>query len=64
MAASPLRLSRTPGQVRGAGPLYGAHTKDVLREWLGFGGDTVEDLAAAGVVETAGGPDIEQYLRA
>lgn len=64
MAASPLRLSRTPGQVRGAGPLYGAHTKDVLREWLGFGGDAVEDLAAAGVVETAGGPDIEQYLRA
>lgn len=64
MAASPLRLSRTPAQVRGAGPLYGAHTKDVLREWLGLGGDAVEELVAAGVVETEGGPDIEQYLRA
>ena len=64
MAASPLRLSRTPGQVRGAGPLYGAHTKSVLREWLGLSGDAVEELAATGVVETEGGPDIEQYLKA
>ena len=64
MAASPLRLSRTPGAVRGAGPMYGADTAHVLREWLGLSAEVVDDLAAAGVVETEGGPDIEAYLKA
>ena len=64
MAASPLRLSRTPGQVRGAGPMYGADTWDVLTEWLGLSAEVVDDLASAGVVETEGGPDIEAYLKA
>ena len=64
MAASPLKLSRTPGRVRGAGPAFGADTSAVLEEWLGLDGTAVAELAEDGVVLTEGGPDIAAYLNA
>ena len=64
MAASPLKLSRTPGRVRGPGPAFGADTEAVLEEWLGLDGAAVAELADDGVVLTEGGPDIAAYLNA
>lgn len=62
MAASPLKLSRTPGRVYGPGPSFGADTAAVLEEWLDLDEATVAELAADGVVLTEGGPDIAAYL--
>ena len=64
MAASPLKLSRTPGRVRGPGPAFGADTEAVLEEWLGLDGAAVAELTEEGVVLTEGGPDIAAYLNA
>ena len=64
MAASPLKLSRTPGRVYGAAPSFGVDTPDVLEEWLGISRDETAQLASDGVVLTEGGPDIAAYLRA
>ena len=64
MAASPLKLSRTPGRVRGPGPAFGADTGAVLEEWLGLDGAAVAELTEEGVVLTEGGPDIAAYLNA
>ena len=64
MAASPLKLSRTPGRVRGPGPAFGADTAAVLEEWLDLDGAAVANLAEDGVVLTEGGPDIAAYLNA
>ena len=64
MAASPLKLSRTPGRVRGVGPAFGADTSAVLEEWLGLDETAVAELAEDGVVLTEGGPDIAAYLNA
>ncbi len=36
LPASPLRLSRTPGAIRGGPPAIGADTRDVLRDLLGM----------------------------
>lgn len=46
---SPLRLSRTPQRTPAAAPCLGAHTAEVLGEWLGLGDDEVERLVAAGI---------------
>jgi formyl-CoA transferase len=43
----PVKLSRTPQQVRMPPPLLGAHTEEVLAE-LGMGPEAVEKLRAAG----------------
>ena len=64
MAASPLKLSRTPGRVYGYGPQFGQDTCAVLDEWLGISEDQTAALAEAGVVLTEGGPDIAAYLSA
>jgi crotonobetainyl-CoA:carnitine CoA-transferase CaiB-like acyl-CoA transferase len=45
---SPYRLATTPGRVGHVGRRLGADTVDVLREWLGLGGDEIERLVAAG----------------
>ena len=42
------RFSRTPGQVRSAPPLRGAHGESALRDW-GFTQDEIEGLRAMGV---------------
>ena len=64
MAASPLKLSRTPGRVYGYGPQFGQDTVAVLDEWLDISEDETAALAEAGVVLTEGGPDIAAYLSA
>ncbi len=64
MAASPLKLSRTPGRVYGYAPQFGQDTAAVLDEWLGIPADETEQLADSGVVLTEGGPDIAAYLSA
>lgn len=64
IASSPLKLSRTPAEVRGPAPAFGEDTAAVLREWLGLSESEVTALVAAGVVLTEGGPDIEAYLQA
>ena len=64
MADSPLKLSRTPGRVRGPGPAFGADTGAVLSEWLDLDAAKIDELTEAGVVLTEGGPDIAAYLKA
>jgi alpha-methylacyl-CoA racemase len=49
----PVKLSRTPGQVRSGGPALGEHTEQVLLE-AGFSPDEVAGLIDAGAVATAG----------
>ena len=44
------KLTRTPATIRSAPPLLGEHTADVLREWLGYADDTIQELMVAGVV--------------
>ena len=64
MAASPLKLSRTPARVRGYGPQFGQDTAQVLEEWLGFDATQTRALVESGIVMTEGGPDIAAYLSA
>ena len=64
MAASPLKLSRTPARVRGYGPQFGQDTAQVLEEWLGFDATQTKALVESGIVMTEGGPDIAAYLSA
>jgi alpha-methylacyl-CoA racemase len=45
----PVKLSRTPGQVRDPGPVLGAHTRDVL-SGLGYSDEEVEALEQSGAV--------------
>jgi alpha-methylacyl-CoA racemase len=45
----PVKLSRTPGQVRDPGPVLGAHTRDVLAG-LGYSDEEVEALEQSGAV--------------
>jgi crotonobetainyl-CoA:carnitine CoA-transferase CaiB-like acyl-CoA transferase len=49
----PVKLSRTPGQVRRGGPALGEHTEQVLRE-AGFGDAEISDLMNNGAVAGAG----------
>ena len=56
---TPVKLSRTPGGIRGSSPDMGEHAVDVLSELLGMGPDTVDALIEAGVVVTERGiPDL------
>lgn len=64
MAASPLKLSRTPGRVYGYAPAFGQDTGAVLEEWLELSAEETAALADSGVVLTEGGPDIAAYLKA
>jgi CoA:oxalate CoA-transferase len=50
LANTPVKLSRTPGGVKGTSPALGQHTDDVLRGLLGMSDDEIERLRAAGVV--------------
>ncbi len=47
---SPLRMSRTPVQVRGPGPRYQQHTAQVLREILGMSDTEIAELEREGVI--------------
>lgn len=48
----PVKFSATPGEVRDGAPLYGQHTREVLREH-GFAEAEIEALIAAGAVAAA-----------
>ncbi len=50
----PVKLSRTPGQVRSGGPALGEHTEQVLRE-SGFSEKEIAQLLADGAVAGAAG---------
>ena len=50
----PVKLSRTPGQVRSGGPALGEHTEQVLRE-SGFPEEEIGRLMADGAVAGAAG---------
>ncbi len=49
MTGTPLKFSRTPGNLQGRPPHYGEHTREVLLE-LGLGDDELQRLLDAGVV--------------
>ncbi len=46
----PMRLSRTPGQVRTPAPRLGEHTDQVMREFLGMSDERIAALRSAGVL--------------
>lgn len=48
---STFRLSRTPGAPEHAGPTFGEHNFEVLEGLLGYDGDRIAELAAAGVLQ-------------
>ena len=50
LANTPVKLSRTPGGIRGSSPDMGEHTREVLRELLDLGDGDVERLLAEEVV--------------
>ena len=47
---TPVKLSRTPGGIRGASPALGEHTDEVLREILSLSEDEIADLRRSNVV--------------
>ena len=48
---TPVKLSRTPGGIRGSSPDMGQHTRAVLDELLGVDDATVDDLLARDIVQ-------------
>ncbi len=48
----PVKLSATPGKVRTGAPLYGEHTRDVLRE-CGFDDRQIDAFETGGAIVTA-----------
>jgi crotonobetainyl-CoA:carnitine CoA-transferase CaiB-like acyl-CoA transferase len=48
----PVKMSKTPGYVRGLAPPFGAHSREVLLE-RGFSEQEVDELAAEGVILVA-----------
>lgn len=54
VAGPPVRFSAFPPEAPGRIPQVGEHTDQVLREWLGYGRDRLQALAATGVIRSAG----------
>jgi formyl-CoA transferase/CoA:oxalate CoA-transferase len=50
MVGVPVKLSETPGAVRGPAPRLGQHTDEVLRAWLGLGDAEIAALREAGAL--------------
>jgi crotonobetainyl-CoA:carnitine CoA-transferase CaiB-like acyl-CoA transferase len=48
----PVKFSATPGKVRTGAPVYGEHTREVLREY-GFDEQQIEALEREGAVVAA-----------
>lgn len=49
----PVKFSDTPGEIRRAAPVFGQHTREVLREH-GFAESEIEELAAQGAIHVPG----------
>ncbi len=47
---TPVKLSRTPGRIRGASPALGEHTDEVLRDLLGLSDAEIADLRRSAVI--------------
>jgi len=47
---NPVRLSKTPAQMRTPAPLLGEHTHEVLKDVLGMSATEIGTLQAKGVV--------------
>ncbi len=52
---TPVKLSRTPGGVRGLPPDVGEHTERVLASWLGLAAEEIRRLEDEGVIAQATG---------
>jgi crotonobetainyl-CoA:carnitine CoA-transferase CaiB-like acyl-CoA transferase len=50
MQASPIRMSKTPVEVRRAAPVLGEHTEEILSEWLSLDPKDIAALKESGVV--------------
>ena len=50
MPGSPIDMQGTPWAFRRPAPSLGEHTREVLRDWLGFADSDVHQLFASGVV--------------
>jgi crotonobetainyl-CoA:carnitine CoA-transferase CaiB-like acyl-CoA transferase len=46
-----MRFSATPGGPRSAGPTFGQHNEQVLREILGYDDERVVELITSGALE-------------
>ena len=53
---TPVKLSRTPGGIHGSSPDMGEHTREVLKELLGFDDADVDALLASDVVRDKRAP--------
>jgi formyl-CoA transferase len=50
LVASPMKLSKTPTEVRMAPPTLGQHTNEVLHDRLNFNSETIEELRRKGII--------------
>ncbi len=53
---TPVKLSRTPGGIKGTSPDMGQHTREVLSELLGLDGAAIDELVAGEVVREERAP--------
>ncbi len=44
------RLDATPGRIDSAGPALGAHTEEILRDWIGLAPGEIDSLRRAGAI--------------
>lgn len=56
---TPVKLSRTPGGVKGLPPDVGEHTEEILTGWLGLSEEEVRRLEGLGVVVQATGEGLK-----
>jgi crotonobetainyl-CoA:carnitine CoA-transferase CaiB-like acyl-CoA transferase len=48
---TPFKFSETPAEVRSSPPLWGEHTREVLRDILGYADEDIDRLLEEGVIE-------------
>ena len=60
LANTPIKLSRTPGGIKGPAPAIGQHTDEVLRDLLGTSDAEITKLRESGVLLETGAADVGQ----